>query len=178
MARRILPGVNYIGIDPGARGGLARIEIRDSSTAVLYLLRMPRSMKAARNFIANSPSNTAIVMEKVGGFNRSGFHHVAFGLGRQVGRIEAVLDIEGRAFAEMLPKEWRALVGFQGRGKNLKDLVVAHATKQFPGVNFSGRAGAKAHDGIAEASLIALAALKTANPSFLRGAVRWLFCYE
>jgi crossover junction endodeoxyribonuclease RuvC len=143
-----------LGIDPGAKGGLALVE-RD--TKVLHDgMRMPTlkmrgktilDVKRVREFIYGLPTIT--VIEQVGSMPGQGSVS-AFSFGRITGAIEAITqEHSSKGMVWVSPRKWK---GYYKLGKNKQDSI--DAAKLRFGKDYHWQY--KADDGIAEAALIAL----------------------
>lgn len=139
--------MRYIGVDPGVSGGIAVIlgdgqcETVSSMPATpkdLWLLLSTWSSALFRNVIAKA------LVEKLGGMPRdkngkpmqSGTTMQV--MGRNRGHVEMALIGHGIPMEELLPRQWQAMMGVLGDGKETrtqkKNRHKAKAQELFPGV--------------------------------------------
>lgn len=115
--------MNYIGIDPGASGGVAVLTELGLSTVA----KLPDSERDVADLLRNATADPCvIVVEKVGGYigggevcpackqarNRSPGSSM-FNFGRGVGVIVGCLLSLGKDFAEVEPQQWQATLGLK-----------------------------------------------------------------
>jgi len=144
----------FLGIDPGASGGLA-VVIPESTAVTVW--PMPSTEADIYHHIAGLRDEDAFcVLEKVGGMPGQG-GSASFNFGRNVGVIVGALIACQVPFIEVAPGRWKkhfSLIGKTGRSKTvIKNASKAYVQKRFPNVKFT--------HATAEAALLALYARET-----------------
>lgn len=137
----------YIGIDPGANGGIATI-IKGVANALPYdpaqLIKMCREIR--RNQV-----DAICCLEKVGAMPGQGVTSM-FNFGQSVGYIKGALEAFGIPYQEITPKRWKKEFGLNS--DKTKSIDVCQ--RLFPDVNLLATSKCKKpHDGMAEALLMA-----------------------
>lgn len=143
-------GKTYIGIDPGAKGGIAIIG--DGGSRVRPL--SPEALRAMLKNIDNS--NALCFVEQVGAMPGQGVTSM-FNFGKGYGYILGVLETLEIPYQTVSPRKWKKAFSLS----NDKKLSVDTAKRLFPGVSLlpSDRCR-KDSDGMAEALLIGLYAAR------------------
>lgn len=144
-------GKTYIGIDPGAKGGIAIIG--DGGTCA-----RPLSPEALRAMLTSVPTTNALCfVEQVGAMPGQGVTSM-FNFGKGYGYILGVLETLGIPYQTVSPRKWKKAFSLS----NDKKLSVDTAKRLFPTVSLlpTDRCH-KESDGMAEALLIALYAART-----------------
>ena len=127
----------YIGIDPGASGGMAAI--MPDGTAVAEKWTDETEILDELNVIARNGERIQAAIEHVhagifaGKDGRMGAKS-AFSFGRNVGIWHGILLANGIPFRTVLPREWqKGIAGVNGRnGADLKRHWKAEACRRFP----------------------------------------------
>lgn len=144
----------YIGIDPGQKGGIALVDsaglaleyeaMPPTTCGVIYLLdqysRMARNLDATPAMVIE----LAQPMPKQGGVS-------AFTYGRHFGMFEPGAVFLSMPYHEVRPAIWKKAMGLNSEKVN----SILLCERLFPTVNLIRPRCTKAHDGIAEALLIA-----------------------
>lgn len=144
-------GKTYIGIDPGAKGGIAIIG--DGGTCA-----RPLSPEVLRAMLVAVPTTNALCfIEQVGAMPGQGVTSM-FNFGKGYGYILGVLETLGIPYQTVSPRKWKKAFSLS----NDKKLSVNTAKRLFPTVSLlpTDRCR-KESDGMAEALLIALYAART-----------------
>lgn len=128
----------YIGVDPGASGGIAMI--KDNGEMFLYAAMPQTERDIAEVFKAVSGSTTIDykgTIEAVHAMPGQGVTSM-FSFGRNYGFLRGCLISHGISFRETTPKEWQRAVGiFAKKGEVKKDhkmRCLAKAQQMFPEV--------------------------------------------
>lgn len=99
--------VVYLGLDPGANGGIAYITNEGTAEAIKMPASPEEILKLLGSF-GNTPTHACL--EKVGGYvggdHARGSHMFKFG--RSYGRLETALTACSILFQEVTPQEWLA----------------------------------------------------------------------
>lgn len=128
----------YLGIDPGASGGLVAL----STKGVISAVKMPATeMDAWRWFEEYACGDCFAIIEKVGGYigeNQPGSS--AFKFGRNTGLMIGFLTAAHVPFEEVTPQRWQKGLKIPKRRKDeskteWKNRLKSHASKLFPKVN-------------------------------------------
>lgn len=144
----------YIGIDPGADGGIATI----SEDEKIEVSVVPYSQEAMVDIcfkISDQTGEVKIItcLEKVGAMPKQGVVST-FTFGKGAGFIEGVLRANYIPYQLITPPVWKK--EFSLIGKDKKESIKV-CKRLFPGVNlFRTPKCTKEHDGMAEALLMAL----------------------
>lgn len=142
----------YIGIDPGAKGGVA--VIGDGGAACVRPLS-PEVLRAT--LTAVDCSNALCFVEQVGAMPGQGVTSM-FNFGKGYGYILGVLETLGIPYQTVPPRKWKKAFSLS----NDKKLSVDTAKRLFPNVPLlPSERCRKESDGMAEALLIALYAART-----------------
>lgn len=143
----------YLGIDPGASGGLASIGGSGSADAI----KMPKTLEETWSWF-DSHAEVAryaeyhAVLEKVGGFIRSYSSHgkyekgqgvgagpAMFNFGASYGRLQAFLTASSISYMEVRPRAWQGGLGIEPRKKSensqaFKNRLKCTAQSTFPDI--------------------------------------------
>ena len=123
----------FIGIDPGASGGIATLDNRGS---IVQLGSMPET--DADIMLAINPLASFAVLEHV--WSSPGWGHVgAFKFGLSYGSLHMALSARGVPFEQVLPRTWQKLIGVsypKGVPRD-KNITKAKAQQLFPGVKIT-----------------------------------------
>ncbi len=142
----------YLGVDPGASGGLAAVNC--NSTAVPYLTPMPATEQDVWDWVRlvrsgyivgqHAPTGAEIfaVIEKVGGYMPGGAGNIGsamFKFGANFGMLKAFLCAAGIPYEEVQPSVWQRAMGVPARRKSMtkaahKNVLKGVCQKLFPGV--------------------------------------------
>lgn len=164
--------MRLLGVDPGLNGGLAVLDERGALVAVgrMPLMRCDLADGTKRSRVdagmvatfAREHAVTQSIIEEVNAFGMGATS--AFSFGRDCGAVYGVLAALNLSPVWVDPKKWKGFLGLlcpkkPGESKEehkrlLKHLAIVRAQAMFPGA-----AKDMAHDGCAEASLIAAYAL-------------------
>jgi hypothetical protein len=134
-----MPVPRYLGIDPGASGGLA---VLTPEPPHVVATPMPRTGRDVFDWLcAHAPGATAVI-EKVGGFIRDGGKNVGpgpamFKFGASVGLLHGFLIALAIPFEEVTPRRWQQALGIPGRKATetkvrWKSRLKEHAQRRFP----------------------------------------------
>jgi hypothetical protein len=110
--------MTYIGIDPGASGGLCVWE--DGTVDATPMPKMDRELWEWFEGFGHTRPVVAII-EKVGGYqgdNQPGSRMFNFGMG--YGKLLMALTAADIPFEEVTPQKWQKALGLGGRGKASK----------------------------------------------------------
>jgi len=134
----------YIGIDPGAGGGIAQLRGRDA-----YVETMPKTeadlweaLRYAGSWSINhgAATNPFAIIEQVGGYTKAGGPQpgsAMFKFGQNYGAIRMALIGNRIPFDEVSPQTWQNKLGIAKRGKSeskgqFKNRLKAKAQQLFP----------------------------------------------
>lgn len=121
--------MQFIGLDPGASGGIAII---DEGMAVLYVSATPATERDV--LLALPKGSTGVVfamLERV--WSSPGWGHVgAFKFGLSYGGLRMALTARGIRFDEVLPVKWQTAMGCRSGGD--KNITKRRAQALFPSV--------------------------------------------
>jgi hypothetical protein len=131
----------YVGIDPGASGGLAGIY--NEVTDVKPMPRTLRDVWEWFEWLKLSPAPVFAYLEKVQGYigiEQPG--NAAFKFGRSFGILEMALTAAGIPFEEVPPQRWQKGLGITPRRKDetktqFKNRLKQHAQNLFPEVKLT-----------------------------------------
>ena len=130
----------YLGIDPGASGGLASIVTEGGATA------MPATERDVWEWIrlwssVGGKGNAFAVIEKVGGYIAGAAHpgSAMFKFGQSYGGLRMALVAAGIPFDEITPQRWQKEIGIAPRKQTeskgqFKNRLKAKAQQLFPKV--------------------------------------------
>lgn len=143
----------YLGVDPGAKGGLAAI---DENNKILFAVPMSREnlvnfIKKTHNDIIEKNDAVIACVEKVGAMPGQGVTSM-FSFGKSAGYIEGVLEAFEIPYQLVPPQTWKKM--FSLLRKDKKESIET-CKRLFPGVNLlpTDRCR-KESDGIAESLLL------------------------
>lgn len=141
----------YIGIDPGAKGGIAYIEdvagIRLSCNAVPYSPEVLKSL--AKKWGTDDLARCCL--ENVHSMPKQGVKST-FAFGESFGYIKGVLESFEIPYQEVAPNKWKKEFSLIGKDKAAS---IYCAKKLFPGVSLIPDGCRVEKDGLAEALLMA-----------------------
>lgn len=154
----------FLGIDPGATGGLAAIDAHTGELA--FCARMPLLGKeidtetvfnilrgVVLDLAAKEEPPPLCILEKAHAMPGQGVVSM-FNYGRGFGRLLGALEISGCPFRLVTPQAWqKAILGTGKRGKGNKDAEAALAMRRWPEVK--KLAQVKANNGAVDALLLA-----------------------
>ena len=112
--------MNYIGIDPGASGGIAIWDGKEVSASKCP--KNPDDMYALLEIYASkgNTEQTRVFLEKVWSFP-SDSHKTAFSFGRNYGMWLAALEISSVKYKLVTPKKWQSDRGFRFKALSKKE---------------------------------------------------------
>lgn len=141
-----------VGIDPGAKGGIAFIA--PDTGAVLRLMPMPDYRVFTDTL--DAPHPRAVFLEKAQAFPKQGVVSV-FNYGHHAGVLEGVLIALGIAYRLVPPREWtKVMHAGIGEKVSAKDKSLVAAQRWFPRVNLLATERSRIpHEGLIDALLIA-----------------------
>jgi len=138
----------YLGIDPGASGGLAVIEVEEGSSVIKVVAApMPPTEADIWDWISQNISwwlrggknSCFAVIEKVGGYVGGAGQpgSAMFKFGQNYGSLRMALIASGIPFQEVTPQAWQKEVGMGGKKKGeekgaWKNRIKAKAQQLFP----------------------------------------------
>lgn len=143
----------YIGIDPGANGGIALITVEPSAETVEAIPYDSEKLVNICFEIANTTGELKIItcLEKVGAMPGQGVTSM-FNFGKNVGFIEGVLSANYIPYQTVPPQKWKKEYSISSD----KNKSIEVCKKLFPNVNLKRTERcAKDHDGMVEALLLA-----------------------
>jgi hypothetical protein len=131
----------YVGIDPGASGGLA---VLSPVHPYVVATPMPKTGRDVYDWLCAHATGAIGMIEKVGGFIRVGGKNVGpgpamFKFGVSVGHLQAFLIALGVPFEEVTPKRWQRALGIAPRGRTetkvqWKSRLKDFAQRRFPDI--------------------------------------------
>lgn len=130
----------YLGIDPGASGGLAVIEVEDGSSVIKVVAApMPPTEADIWKWISQGKNLSFAVIEKVGGYVGGAGQpgSAMFKFGQNYGSLRMALIAAGIPFQEVTPQMWQKEVGMGGKKSGeekgaWKNRIKAKAQQLFP----------------------------------------------
>lgn len=142
----------YIGIDPGADGGIAMITISDKETVTAWPYSNEKLVEICFAIADISGEvRTTTCLEKVGAMPGQGVTSM-FNFGKNVGFIEGVLSANYIPYQTVPPQKWKKEYSISSD----KNKSVEVCKKLFPNINLKRTDKCKKdHDGMAEALLMA-----------------------
>ena len=133
-----MPPRKFIGVDPGASGGLAAISVADNAVAILTQPTADMELKDIWEWFvweSNSGSSSDwkyfAAIEKVSGYvgvNQPG--SFMFNFGASFGRLQAFLVAAAIPFEEVTPQRWQKELGIPSRDKEKLSLQGIHAERE------------------------------------------------
>lgn len=145
----------YLGVDPGAKGGLAAI---DENSKVLFAVPMSREnlvnyIKKLHYDIIETNDGVIACVEKVGAMPGQGVTSM-FSFGKSAGFIEGVLESFQIPYQLVPPQTWKKSFSLLHKDKKAS---IETCKQLFPGVNLLPTERCrKESDGLAESILMAL----------------------
>ena len=137
----------YLGIDPGANGAYA---ILNNSEIEVYGKFDKQEFMNVCYCLSKKQEKTRCCIEKVHALPRQGTVSM-FNFGVNFGWLKGVLDAFEISYQEIPPQTWKKEYGLNSK----KELSIEVCQRLFPEANLVPHNGRKAHDGIAEAILMA-----------------------
>lgn len=124
----------YMGIDPGANGGIAWL---DAEGRLVEVVKMPPTPSDVLAALGSHQGVTACLMEKVGGIPGQGAA-ASFSFGKGYGELTMALLALGVPTTIVTPQKWQkhlCLSGKKGEAKTAhKNRIKAWAQLRFPGM--------------------------------------------
>lgn len=125
-------GKLYIGIDPGAHGGIA---VLDTDGAVVDLAKMPETPQDLLDFLERYKENSICTLERVGGMPGNG-GSAMFNFGKGFGHLQMALLALRIPTEDVTPNKWEKAFQMGSSGKftktEWKNLLKAKAQQLFP----------------------------------------------
>ena len=137
----------YLGIDPGRKGGFA---ILHDNVIEFYSVFDKQSFLNAMYSLSRKQEKTRCCLEKVHAMPKQGAVSM-FTFGEGFGWLKGVLDAYEISYQEIPPQTWKKEFNLNSK----KELSIDVARQLFPGANLVPHGSQKAHDGIAEALIMA-----------------------
>lgn len=147
----------YVGIDPGAAGGLAIIlprEFNRLAMAILTPATLRETAALLRNWYDMESAPPRVFIEKVHAMPGQGVVSM-FSFGRRYGELLGILATLNMEPVEVEPRVWQARVLGGGRGENTKDRAIHFCGWTYPEVNLIPPRCRVPHDGMADALCLA-----------------------
>lgn len=139
----------FIGIDPGANGGIALID--GDTIAVVPFTKETFESELVHFLIGLEATTSTVCVEKVGAMPGQGVTSM-FNFGKNAGFIEGVLQAFNLSYQLVPPQKWKKEFSVS-KDKNTS---IAVCQKLFPKANlYRTERCKKPHDGMAEALLMA-----------------------
>lgn len=148
--------MTYIGIDPGAKGGIATIELQQDGSRIVHVYPYSddRLKKVCRSLVVTS---ALCVIEKVGAMPKQGVAST-FHFGQSFGYILGVLEAFEIPYQLVTPQRWKRHFSLDKDKKK----SVQTAKCLFPNLSLLPSPQCRVEsDGMAEALLIALYGART-----------------
>jgi len=142
--------LNYIGIDPGQKGGLAYLANGQITEYTLMPLTVHDVVLWVSDRLHNADGPVSLVAELAQAMPKQGVTS-SFNYGRHFGQFEAIAAALGIPYHEVRPAIWKKAMGLNAA----KVDSVTLCQRLFPGVDLIPNGCRVAKDGIAEACLIA-----------------------
>ena len=137
----------YLGIDPGAHGGAAVLHDTD---IVTYAMFSKEEFLNIADYLSRRQERTVCCLEKVHAMPKQGSVSM-FNFGVSYGWLKGVLDAKEIAYQEIPPQTWKKEFGLNSQ----KEKSIEVCRQLFPEANLVPHNHKNAHDGIAEAILMA-----------------------
>ena len=137
----------YLGIDPGANGAYA---ILNNSEIEVYGKFDKQEFLNVCYCLSKKQEKTRCCIERVHAMPKQGSVSM-FNFGVNFGWLKGVLDAFEISYQEIPPQTWKKEYGLNSK----KELSIEVCQRLFPEANLVPHNGRKAHDGIAEAILMA-----------------------
>lgn len=139
----------YIGVDPGKSGAYAVLNEQGIVCRVGLMDTFLSEMLKVHHMLGEGEKLFAVV-EQVGAMPKQGVAST-FKFGKEAGYVEGVLSARRIPYQTVLPRNWKKEFGLNSDKK--KSIEVCR--KLFPEVDLVPKGCKKAHDGMAEALLMA-----------------------
>ena len=141
----------YIGVDVGAKGGMAAI---DENNQIIMILPMSReNLVEFANELKSRNEPMIACIEKVGAMPNQGVTSM-FSFGKSAGFIEGVFESFKIPYELITPQKWKKEFGLINKDKNGSINICKHL---LPDVNLLPTSRCrKESDGLAEAALMAI----------------------
>lgn len=124
----------YLGIDPGANGGLAWL---DADGRLVEAVKMPSTPEDVLSVLGRHDGDVVCYMEKVGGMTGQSAT-ASFVFGKGYGELTMALLAKGISTTLVTPQKWQkhfTLGGKKGEGKTShKNRIKAWAQQRYPGL--------------------------------------------
>lgn len=143
----------FLGIDPGAKGGIAVLDIGCASEAWRYPGDIPEAAELVRSIHLAAPIKLACI-EKVGAMPKQGVSST-FKFGANYGGWQGILSALGIPYIMVTPTKWQKALLDSGTGET-KARSLNMARRLFPNVDMRH----KADDGKADALHLARWAMR------------------
>ena len=137
----------YLGIDPGAHGGFA---VMQDGVIVTYMEFSKPEFVNSIDYLSRQQEKTKCCLEKVHAMPKQGSVSM-FNFGVSYGWLKGVLDAKEIAYQEIPPQTWKKEFGLNSK----KEKSIEVCRQLFPEANLVPHNHRTAHDGIAEALLMA-----------------------
>lgn len=137
----------YLGIDPGAKGGIALLHGSELEIAVDF---SKERLLDVLSFLSREQEATRACVERVHSLPRQGVKST-FSFGQSYGWILGALDASEISYQTIEPRRWKG--EFALNSDKAKSIEVAR--QLFPAAALVPKGCKKEHDGIAEALLMA-----------------------
>lgn len=147
--------MNYLGIDPGANGGLC---LMDESFNIQTLKRMPMiksefNLNELRYFFTHNNIAHCFIEKVHSIFGASAKSNFRFGF--NCGVMEGYLGALGIPYTYVSPKEWQKTAHINiEKSLSAKEKSLVSVQRKFPSTNFKISEKGKPHDGLVDAALI------------------------
>ncbi len=124
--------MNFLGIDPGASGGIARI----GNGLTPYAWKLPDTERDIRDLMANISglSIEMCLIESVHSMPKQGVTS-SFSFGRNYGFLRGLLHAFDIRFDEVTPMKWQKALGCQSHGD--KNITKSKAQQLFPDIKIT-----------------------------------------
>ena len=154
-----------IGIDPGAKGGIAFIDGEEIKTIPMPMLGGEIDLDALHVWLMDChyiPASNIYVLEWSQAFPKMG-KAATFKFAAHWGMLRGYLAANRESYVLVRPQEWKRLI-LKGYDKKRKDSSILYVKRRFPDVDLRATPKAKKpSDGIADAICMALYGLQQAG---------------
>jgi hypothetical protein len=117
------PLIWYVGVDPGASGGMVAVSINNE--AVLFHAIGNSTDQGIWEWFDNLGGKAYAVIEKVGGYiGQAQPASAAFNFGRSAGFLHGCLVAAGIPYEETPPRRWQKALGIPQRQKHTRTAMV------------------------------------------------------
>ena len=106
----------YIGIDPGAHGGIA---VLSADGSVVEVAKMPTTPMDLLDFLSRYKDDSFCILERVGGMPGNG-GSAMFNFGKGYGHLQMALLALGIPTSDVTPNKWEKSFQLGSSGKNGK----------------------------------------------------------